>query len=81
MMSGKKHVWFVVAGACLVAAASIFGGRSLLLDELGPSLAYSAVIVSAWVLLAAGAGAMARGFADRAADGDASRETPSGTTT
>lgn len=80
MMSGKKYVWFVVAGGCFVAAALVFGGRSLLLDWLGTSPAYRTVIAAGWVLLAAGAGAVARGCTAEASDGDASRGATEGST-
>ncbi|WDF33520.1 hypothetical protein PTW37_00850 [Arthrobacter agilis] len=69
-MTRKNLRWFLVAGGCFALAVLIFGGRSLLLDWLGESSVYRVVIFSAWVFLAAGAGALTRGLTDRGSDGE-----------
>lgn len=53
--------WFAVAALCVMAAGLIFGGRTMLIENLGDP-AYKALIISAYVLLGAVAGSLTKAF-------------------
>ncbi len=60
-MTTHRTLWFVVAALCVAAAIVIFGGRTMLVENLGDST-YRALIIGAYVLLAGAAGSLTRAF-------------------
>lgn len=60
-MTTGRTFWFILAGLCVTAAVLIFGGRTMLSENLGGPL-YRTLIVSAYVLLGGAAGSLTRAF-------------------
>lgn len=60
-MTTGRTLWFVIAGLCVAAAIMILGGRSILIEYIGEPW-YEGLIICAYALLGAAAGALTKAF-------------------